>query len=89
MAAQAKHFEQSRTADTEMRMLRHDMKKHIAMMNGHYRLGKTDELGEYLNGLSDNFSDTQIINITGNEIADAIISEKRVIAEKIGYSTRL
>ena len=48
-----------------------------------------DELGEYLNGLSDSFADSLAVNDTGSEIADAIISEKRVIAEKIGYSTRL
>lgn len=84
MTAQAKHFEQTRFADTEMRMLRHDMKNHIAVMNGLYRSGKTDELGEYLNGLSDSFADSLAVNDTGSEIADAIISEKRAVAETSG-----
>ena len=87
MTAQAKHFEQTRAADTEMRMLRHDMKNHIAMMNGLYESGKTEELGEYLKTLSGSFADTQAVNITGCEIADAIISEKRAAAERSG--TRL
>ena len=81
MAVQAKHFEQSRAADTEMRMLRHDMKNHITVMNGLFDSGKTDELGEYLKELGTAFSDTQSVNITGNEIADAIIYEKKKYAE--------
>lgn len=84
MTAQARHFEQTRAADAEMRMLRHDMKNHITVMNGLYRSGKTDELGEYLNGLSDSFADSLAVNDTGSEIADAIISEKRAVAETSG-----
>lgn len=87
MTAQARHFEQTRSADTEMRMLRHDMNNHIAVMNGLYASGKTDELGKYLKELSGRFSDTRAVNITGNEIADAIISEKKAAAERFG--TRL
>lgn len=84
ITAQAKHFEQTRSADTEMRILRHDMKNHIAVMNGLYESGKTDELGEYLKELSDSFAETQAVNITGCEITDAIISEKRAAAEQSG-----
>lgn len=80
MAAQAKHFEESRAADMEMRMLRHDMKNHITVMNGMYDSGKTDKLGKYLKELGNAFSDMQAVNITGNEIADAVISEKKKYA---------
>ncbi|WP_295155736.1 sensor histidine kinase [uncultured Ruminococcus sp.] len=86
MTAQAKHFEQSRVADTGMRMLRHDMKNHITVMNGLFDSGKTDELGEYLKELGTAFADTQSVNITGNEIADAIIYEKKNYAEMNGAS---
>ena len=86
MTAQAKHFEQSRDADTELRMLRHDMKNHITVMNGLFDSGRTNELGKYLKELGTAFSDSQAVNITGNEIADAIISEKKKYAEKLGAS---
>lgn len=86
MTAQAKHFEQSRDADTEMRMLRHDMRNHITVMNSLYDSGKINELGEYLKELGSAFADTQSVNITGNEIADAIISEKKKYAEMSGVS---
>lgn len=86
MTAQAKHFEQSRDADTEMRILRHDMRNHITVMNSLYDSGKINELGEYLKELGSAFADTQSVNITGNEIADAIISEKKKYAEMSGVS---
>ena len=87
MTAQARHFEQSRDANTKMRMLRHDMKNHITVMNGLYQSGKTEEFGSYLKELSDSFTQAQLVNITGNEIADAVISEKSALAGKNG--TRL
>ena len=86
MTAQAKHFELSRDADSEMRMLRHDMQNHITVMNGLFESGKTDELGKYLKDLGTAFSDSRSVNITGNEIADAIISEKKTYAETNGAS---
>ena len=86
MTAQTRHFEQSRAADTEMRMLRHDMNNHIMVMKGLFDSGRTNELGEYLNELGTAFSDTQAVNITGSEIADAIIYEKKKYAELNGAS---
>lgn len=84
MTSQARHFEQSRDADTEMRMLRHDMKNHITVMNGLYEAGKTDELGRYLRELNCSYDEYRSVNTTGNEIADAIISDKKALAEKNG-----
>ena len=84
MTAQARHFEQARESDTEMRMLRHDMKNHIAVMNGLYAAGRTEELGDYLQTLGSDFAEMQAVNSIGNEIADAILSEKRALAESKG-----
>ena len=84
MTAQARHFEQTRAADTEMRMLRHDMKGHITVLNGLYEAGKTEELGAYLKELGTAFAETQAVTITGNEIADAILSEKMALAGSAG-----
>ncbi|MCR4644141.1 MAG: GHKL domain-containing protein [Oscillospiraceae bacterium] len=84
MTAQARHFEQAREADTEMRMLRHDMKNHITVMNGLYAAGKTEELGAYLKTLGSSFAEMQAVNSIGSEIADAILAEKRALAESKG-----
>ncbi len=84
MSVQARHFEQTREADREMRMLRHDMKNHIAVMTGLYDSGDMDGLGRYLRDMGGAFADTQAVNITGCEIADAVIAEKKSLAESRG-----
>lgn len=84
MTAQARHFEQAREADTEMRMLRHDMKNHITVLNGLYEQGKYDELGGYLRELGGAFAEIQGGASIGNEIADAVIAEKRSLAADVG-----
>lgn len=76
LTAQVKHFEKVRESDTEMKKLRHDIKNHILCMNELYKLKKYDELGEYLNQLSNTVSEIQSAVKTGNEIVDAIINEK-------------
>lgn len=84
LTAQARHFELAREADTELRMLRHDMKNHILTMNGLYHAGKTEALGEYLAQLSSTATEVQAVTLTGNEIADAILHEKRKAAADCG-----
>lgn len=76
IVAQAKHFEKVRESDAEMRRLRHDMKNHVLCMNELYRLEKYKELGEYLKQLCNTITKIQAPVTTGNEIVDAIISEK-------------
>ena len=76
MAAQAKHFEKVRESDLEMRRLRHDMNNHIICLNELYKGEKYGELGEYLKQLSNTVTEIQAPIRTGNEIVDAIISEK-------------
>ena len=81
MAAQAKHFEKVRESDLEMRRLRHDMNNHIICMNELYKGEKYGELGEYLKQLTNTVTEIQAPIRTGNEIVDAIISEKVEEAE--------
>lgn len=81
LTIQAHHFEKARQADTEMRMLRHDMKNHIVCLNGLYKAKKYDEMGEYLGRLTETVNEIDSSIITGNEIADAIISEKQAYAK--------
>ncbi len=60
------------------------MKNHVYVMRELYRSGKMDELENYMNEIGDRLelADTSIH--TGNEIADAIISEKNRKAEENG-----
>lgn len=82
IVAQAKHFEKVRESDIEMRRLRHDMKNHVLCMSELYRMEKYFELGEYLKQLSNTVIEIQDPIRTGNEIVDAIISEKSEEAKK-------
>lgn len=82
MAAQAKHFEKVRESDLEMRRLRHDMNNHIICLNELYNGKKYGELGEYLKQLTNTVIEIQAPMRTGNEIVDAIVSEKEEDAKK-------
>ena len=82
LTIQAHHFEKVRQSDIEMRMLRHDMKNHIICLNNLYKGEKYDEMGEYLSRLTETVNEIESNIITGNEIADAIISEKLGEAKK-------
>ena len=82
MAAQAKHFEKVRESDLEMRRLRHDMNNHIICLNELYKGEKYGELGEYLTQLTNAVTEIQAPVRTGNEIVDAIVSEKAEDSKK-------
>lgn len=81
MKAQLKHFESCQAASEETRRIRHDMKNHLLCAKELYESGQTKELGEYLNSL------LQVTDIAGsdihvgNEVADAILNEKKREAE--------
>lgn len=84
MTAQARHFEQARAADEEMRLLRHDMKNHISVLKGLYNSGKMNELKDYLDDISSAINETQAAVLTGNEIADSILADKISLAQACG-----
>lgn len=84
MTAQARHFEQARAADEEMRLLRHDMKNHISVLKGLYNSGKMNELKDYLDEISSAINETQAAVFTGNEIADFILADKISLAQASG-----
>lgn len=84
LTAQARHFEQARLADEEMRILRHDMKNHISTLKGLYDSGKINELKDYLEAINAAANKTLARVYTGNEIADLIIADKMSLAESCG-----
>ena len=84
MTAQARHFEQTRLADEEMRLLRHDMKNHISTLKGLYNSGKMDDLKDYLETISSAINETQAAIFTGNVIADSVLADKISLAESYG-----
>lgn len=84
ITAQARHFEQTRAADEKMRLLRHDMKNHISTLTMLYNSGKMNELKNYLENINSEINDTQTVTYTGNEIADAVLTDKKALAKSYG-----
>lgn len=84
LEVQKEHYESLSESNREIRKIKHDMKNHIYVMRELYRSGSLDELENYMTEISDKLelADTSIH--TGNEIADAIISEKSRKAEEYG-----
>lgn len=81
---QKRHYESLMESNREIRRMKHDMRNHIYCLKELYHKKRYGELGEYLNGLGDNLGHADTSVHVGNEIADAIISEKMTKAEKLG-----
>lgn len=84
LETQKSHYESLMESNREIRKIKHDMKNHIYCLQDLYRNNQIEGLGKYLEELGDilEHADTNIH--IGNEIADAIISEKSVKADKLG-----
>ena len=76
LEAQKEHYERLTDSNREMRKIRHDMKNHAYCLRELYEKQRYEELGTYIHEMADRveLADTEVH--TGNEIADAIISEK-------------
>ncbi len=61
----------------------HDFKNHLNCIYNLYKYDKNNELGNYIKNLI-NLTDTEKIIDTGNPVIDAVLSEKVVIADKMG-----
>lgn len=77
LKTQENYYRSEQNAEDEIRRLKHDMKNHLICINELCRKERYEELSEYINDLSDIFNenDSLIFN-TGNNIANAIISDK-------------
>ncbi len=73
----------------EIYSLRHDMKNHLACINGLYRMGKQEELEEYLNQLVEETNRAGELLDCGNDIVNAIINDADCRYKKDGIFIRL
>lgn len=80
--AQLEHFKAYKETQRETRRIRHDMKNQIACLYTLIESGSLEESRQYIEKLND-----QVLHISkelycGNDIADAILNEKSVLAAK-------
>lgn len=83
---QREHYERLTASNREMKKIRHDMKNHAYCLAELYEKGNYDELGAYIGDMAARVEQADTEVHTGNEIADAIISEKKRRAEESGIA---
>lgn len=89
LETQKEHYEQQSEANQEIRRIRHDMKNHAYVMKELLRRKEYGELEEYLSEVTREMEQADVSVHVGNEIADAILSEKRQKAEKLGIEIKV
>lgn len=70
---QKSYYEKLIVKDEEVRRFRHDLKKHIHVLNTLYRENKYREIGTYLGDLDSKTEDISMLH-TGNEIVDCFVN---------------
>ena len=86
-AYQAEVF-RMRQSEQQVRALRHDMKNHLAVLEGYAARGQTEELVQYLKRLDQQLSCPGLVH-TGNLELDSILSYKLGWAELAGARVKL
>lgn len=83
---QLNHFRAYQETQTQTRRIRHDMKNHMIGMKDLYNRKKYEELGVYLEELSNVTGEIEKEYHIGNDMADAIINEKMLRQKEIHLS---
>lgn len=89
LEAQKKHYESLIETNREIRKIKHDMKNHLYVISKLASESNLEELTSYLIDLEERFSHVDIQVQVGNEIADAIISEKQRKASEQGIELKV
>lgn len=75
---------------TEQTMiLRHDLKKHLAVVDAFLQEGREERAREYIRGLDAAFGEKAHISNTGNYLIDTIFNSKFADAEQKGIHTKI
>ncbi|MDY3003843.1 MAG: GHKL domain-containing protein [Christensenella hongkongensis] len=86
---QLEHYETKRSFSEQIRILRHDLKNHILAINGLLEQGRVRDTQEYLRELTDIVTPKQELIVTENPALDAILTEKKHVANKNGVKMKL
>lgn len=89
LETQKDHYEQQIEANQEIRRIRHDVKNHAYVMKELLRRKEYGELEEYLSEVTREMEQADVSVHVGNEIADAILSEKKQKAERLGIEMKV
>ena len=89
MRAELVHFRAYKEQEVRLRRFRHDIKNHRACLCRLSETGDLDRMITYLENLEGELRQTDHAVQTGNEIVDAILNEKLLLAQAMGVSFSL
>lgn len=75
------YYENMKDSMEAFRSLRHDFKNHLIILNGYAAQNNLEKLQEYLEKISDNMTDAQIIQ-TSHDLTSAILNAKAMLCRQ-------
>lgn len=84
LESQLRHYEEIVEKNRSLREYRHDYRNNLFALNALLNENKVETAKEYISGMSDSLAATYSRFMTGNFLADAILTDKAVAAEKRG-----
>lgn len=87
--AQLNHYETVKQSNFELRRIKHDMKNHLLVARDMADKGRTNELIAYIDELIGQVAQSEVFCRTGNDIADAILTDKNNKAAKRNISLQV
>ena len=79
-----KHYEEMTQKNREIRSFRHDYVNNLMSLRAMVANGRNDDAVEYIDNLNTPLNETKNRYVTGNFLADAIISDKASFADQSG-----
>ncbi len=68
------------------RQLSHDLKNHFIILKGYGKAGNCEGICNYIDGVEKEYFSVKVCSWIGNPVADMLIEQKRVLAEKEGIA---
>lgn len=91
LKSQLKHYDALTRKQDQIRRLRHDMNSHLIAISSYLEKGDIPGCQRYLKGLTDSFHQAALTIDTGNNVLDAILSDKESQAKSknIAFKTNI
>ena len=84
LESQLRHYEDIMEKNRKLREFRHDYRNNLFAINSLLSKNEVEEAKEYINEINGSLAMTYSRFMTGNFLADAILSDKAAVAEKSG-----
>ena len=83
---EVRRYEELMAQNRDVRAFRHDFKNNLLALHTLLQSGRTEDAAEYIRSLTDTIEQTRSAYMTGNLLADAILTDKAAHAKESGIS---